>query len=325
MGKFVNPFTDIGFKIIFGQPASKPFLITLLNELLANEHQIEDLVFLDKEDHADNVRDKGIIYDLYCRTSTGEYIIVEMQNRRHPNFVDRTFYYMCRAVSRQVESPLAIKIPVEEEDCDDNRVCEPAIPYGSDYKLHTVYGIFFMDFKEPCLPNRFRVDGGILDLESHEMLYPHFRPIYLQFPYFAKELDACKELLDRLFYALMNMKYWDRMPQALQEQVFAHLDKLAAVANLSLENRIAYDRAVDKYNVERLVEEDIRQQATTEGIAEGMAKGMAKGMKQGLEQGLEQGKKEGRMEMARNLKLHGVSPEVIALSSGLSLDEIEKL
>ena len=41
MGKFVNPFTDIGFKIIFGQPASKPFLITLLNELLAGEHRIE--------------------------------------------------------------------------------------------------------------------------------------------------------------------------------------------------------------------------------------------------------------------------------------------
>ena len=51
MGKFVNPFTDIGFKIIFGQPASKPFLITLLNELLAGEHRIEDLMFLDKEDH----------------------------------------------------------------------------------------------------------------------------------------------------------------------------------------------------------------------------------------------------------------------------------
>ena len=62
MGKFVNPFTDIGFKIIFGQPASKPFLITLLNELLAGEHRIEDLMFLDKEDHAEHVRDKGIIY-----------------------------------------------------------------------------------------------------------------------------------------------------------------------------------------------------------------------------------------------------------------------
>lgn len=46
---FVNPFTDIGFKIIFGQPASKDLLITLLNELLAGEHQIENLIFLDKE------------------------------------------------------------------------------------------------------------------------------------------------------------------------------------------------------------------------------------------------------------------------------------
>ena len=53
MSKYVNPFTDIGFKIIFGQPASKNLLITLLNELLAGEHHITELTFLDKEDHAD--------------------------------------------------------------------------------------------------------------------------------------------------------------------------------------------------------------------------------------------------------------------------------
>lgn len=62
----MNPFTDLGFKILFGQPASKELLITLLNELLAGEHHIEDLTFRDKEDHAENLRDKGIIYDLYC-------------------------------------------------------------------------------------------------------------------------------------------------------------------------------------------------------------------------------------------------------------------
>lgn len=49
MSRFVNPFTDLGFKVIFGQPASKGLLITLLNELLAGEHHIEDLCFLDKE------------------------------------------------------------------------------------------------------------------------------------------------------------------------------------------------------------------------------------------------------------------------------------
>ena len=68
--RFVNPFTDLGFKIIFGQPASKDLLIILLNELLSGEHHIEDLTFLDKEDRSENIHDKGIIYDLYCRTST---------------------------------------------------------------------------------------------------------------------------------------------------------------------------------------------------------------------------------------------------------------
>ena len=100
MSKFVNPFTDVGFKVIFGQPASKELLITLLNELLAGEYHIDDLMFLDKEDHAENVNDKGIIYDLYCRTESGEYIIVEIQNRRHSCFLDRTLYYVCRAMSR---------------------------------------------------------------------------------------------------------------------------------------------------------------------------------------------------------------------------------
>ena len=50
MGKFVNPFTDVGFKVIFGSELSKDLLIAFLNELLLGEHEIEDLSFLDKED-----------------------------------------------------------------------------------------------------------------------------------------------------------------------------------------------------------------------------------------------------------------------------------
>ena len=112
--RFVNPFTDLGFKIIFGQPASKALLIILLNELLSGEHHIEDLTFLDKEDRSENIHDKGIIYDLYCRTSTGEYIIVEMQNRWHSHFLDRTLYYVCRAVSRQMENPSSKEVCVPD-------------------------------------------------------------------------------------------------------------------------------------------------------------------------------------------------------------------
>lgn len=50
------------------------------------------------------------------------------------------------------------------------------------------------------------------------------------------------------------------MPDALKEQVFEHLARLAAVADLSEENRIAYDKALDRYRVNQIVEEDERQQ-----------------------------------------------------------------
>ena len=75
MSKFVNPFTDMGFKIIFGSELSKDLLIFFLNGLLQDEHKIEDLVFLDKEDRGDNIHNRGIVYDIYCLTSKGEHIM----------------------------------------------------------------------------------------------------------------------------------------------------------------------------------------------------------------------------------------------------------
>ena len=49
MGRFVNPFTDEGFKIVFGQEISKPLLLDFLNTLLEGEDHIVDLTLSDKE------------------------------------------------------------------------------------------------------------------------------------------------------------------------------------------------------------------------------------------------------------------------------------
>ena len=40
MAKFINPFTDVGFKRIFGQEFSKPLLLDFLNNLLVGERHI---------------------------------------------------------------------------------------------------------------------------------------------------------------------------------------------------------------------------------------------------------------------------------------------
>ena len=323
---FVNPFTDIGFKIIFGQEASKDLLITLLNELLLGEHHIEDLTFLDKEDRSNNISDRGIVYDLYCRTSTGEYIIVEMQNRWHSNFLDRTLFYVCRAISRQTENPDAIAVnellQAKLEGQKGSQIAkEEAVAYGRQqsknygdrYKLSTVYGIFLMNFEEEGLEPKFRTDTVIADRENGRVVNAHFRQIYLQFPFFQKELAECKTLYDKLIYTLKNMMYWNRMPDELKDQVFQRLNQLAAVANLSEDNRIAYDKAVDSIMIGIARDESM------------LMKGIQQGLQQGIQQGVQQGRITEKQENAQNLKKLGVSIDIIAQATGLTAEEIDKL
>ena len=47
MSKYINPFTDVGFKKIFGQEINKDLLIDFLNSLLKGERVINKVTFLD--------------------------------------------------------------------------------------------------------------------------------------------------------------------------------------------------------------------------------------------------------------------------------------
>ena len=46
MSKYINPFTDVGFKKIFGQEINKDLLIDFLNSLLKGERVINNVTFL---------------------------------------------------------------------------------------------------------------------------------------------------------------------------------------------------------------------------------------------------------------------------------------
>ena len=123
MGKFINPFTDYGFKKIFGQEVSKELLIEFLNDLLEGERVITDLTFLNNEQLPEYPGDRIAIYDIYCTTDTGEKIIVEMQNRSQVYFKERALYYLSHAIVRQ-----GVK--------------------GESWKfdIKAVYGVFFINF-----------------------------------------------------------------------------------------------------------------------------------------------------------------------------------
>ena len=294
MGKFINPFTDVGFKRIFGQEFSKPLLLDFLNNLLLGERHITDITLNDKEQPGHYDGDRSIIYDIKCMTDTGETIIVEMQNREHPNFKERTVYYASEAIVRQGER-------------------------GTDwgYDVKAVYLVAFVNFCMEGLKSLFRTDVGLADLRSGEPFSDKLRLIYLQLPCFVKEADACENDFERWIYVLKNMETLNRLPWAAQNSVFQRLAEIAEVGAMTKEERTEYDGALKRYrdtlNVMRGAEMKGRKEGEAKGRAEGEAKGRA------------EGRADERNAIARKLKAMGLGNDDIAKATGLTTEEVADL
>ena len=184
MGKFINPFSDWGFKLIFGQEITKDLLISFLNDLLKGEHVIADITFKDKEQLPETKDMRGIIYDIYCTTDKGQHIIVEMQNRYQEHFVDRSLYYASRTIVNQ------------------------GVKGEWDYHLAPVYTVCFMNFNiESRSPKKFRTDVCLVDTETGRVFSDNLRMIYLMLPLFTKEEDECETDFERWIFVLKNMNY----------------------------------------------------------------------------------------------------------------------
>ena len=305
MSKFINPFTDIGFKRIFGQEFSKPLLLDFLNNLLKGERHITDLQLLDKEQAAEYDGDRSPVYDVHCETDTGEKIIVEMQNRSQPHFKERTLYYASEAIVRQGERGAQW-----------------------DYDIKAVYLIAFTSFALDGQPAKFRVDVGMTDLESGELFNDKLRLVYLQLPLFVKEADDCENDFERWIYVLKNMETLNRLPWMAKSAVFRRLAEVAEVSALSKEERIKYDHALkvyrDSINAERYAEYKA-EKAMQEGMEKGLAEGMEKGLAEGMEKGMEKGMDTANRENARKMKADNMPIELIAKYTGLTSEQINSL
>lgn len=283
MAKFINPFTDVGFKKIFGQEVSKDLLIDFLNDLLVDEKEIKDIRFLDKELMPEYMGDRGVIYDIYCVTESGDEFIVEMQNRQQVHFDERALYYLSQAICRQGEKGASW-----------------------DFKLKAVYGVFFMNFVTTGR-GKLRTDVVLCDRDTHEQFSDKLRFIFIELPCFTKEEQECETDFERWIYVLKNMETLNRLPFKAKKSVFEKLEKIVDIASLSKEERIRYDESIKVYRDSMAV----------------MAYEREEGLKEGLEKGLQKGRAEEKRIMVRNLKALSLPIESIMQVTGLSAEEIE--
>ncbi len=67
--RYINPYTDFGFKKLFGTEMNKDLLISFLNALLdAGSEKIDDIHYLNNENLGDGYDDRCSIFDPYCTT-----------------------------------------------------------------------------------------------------------------------------------------------------------------------------------------------------------------------------------------------------------------
>ncbi len=155
MTKRISPFTDFGFKYIFGQEKNKDLLIDFLNTLFANEPEHETIVnvtFQDKELPKSPESERGVIYDIKCLTSSGKHFIVKMQNAQQSYFIDRSIFYSSRSIVSQAMS-------------------------GKDwrYEFKPVYVVSFLNFKMEDLGTKVRTTVGLCDRDTHKQVSDKIR------------------------------------------------------------------------------------------------------------------------------------------------------
>ena len=294
MARFINPFTDVGFKRIFGQEINKDLLIDFLNALLEGERKVKDIRFLDKELLPSYEKDRGLIYDIYCTDESGEQFIVEMQNKEHVNFRERTLYYLSQAIARQGEKGV-----------------------NWMFSLKAVYGVFFLNFQLTDLPRKLRTDIVLADRDTHELFTDKMRYIFLELPSFTKEEEECKTDFERWIYVLKNMEKLQRLPFKARNAVFQRLEQIVDIAAMSKEDRMKYDESIKVYRDKLAV--------TAYAEEKGRAEGLAEGMEKGLEKGMEKGQEEERLKNARGMKTAGIATDLIAQITGLSPEAVEQL
>ena len=299
MGKFINPFTDWGFKRIFGQKISKELLIDFLNSLFEGEFVIKDINFKDKEMLGMTKDSRGAVFDVYCTTDDGKDIIVEMQNSGQTYFVDRSIYYTSRAIVNQAERG----------------------PWN--YKLSPVYTVCFMNFIDRSAGIvKFRTDVCVCDLVTGAPISKNIRIVYLSLPLFARnEADECKTDFERWIYILKNMSTFERMPFMAKNAVFKKLAEISDVRALSKSEMEKYD--ADLKNLRDAYA--TYEYAENKGMAKGMAQGMKQGMAKGMKQGLEKGKAEANEGTVFNLTKLGMTVDFIMKATGLTEDDIKRI
>ena len=307
--KFINPFTDEGFKRIFGNEINKDMIIRFLNSLL-NE-TITDITFRNVEALGICRNDRKAVFDIFCETDKHELIIVEMQKSSQKYFSDRVLYYASFAIQQQAtyaKEQLEQELKLLKEEQEGNSSKPKRLRWN--YAVNRVYVVCFLNYiMDRKHPAKYRWDIIRMDRELKEPFSDTLMEIYLEMPKFNLRLSECDTLYKKFLFVLNNIEIMERLPKELNEQIFQKLKSIVEIERMTPDERLAYELSLS-------TERDLYACMETK-YEEGLEKGIEKGKAEGLAEGIK--------SVAARLKHLGMDLPSITHATGLTEAEIQAL
>lgn len=225
--RYINPFTDFGFKKLFGEEASKPMLIDFLNALLPQANKIINLNFKNTEQLGQTDTDRKAIYDIYCENESGEKFIVELQKAKQNYFKERTIYYSTFPIREQAEK-------------------------GEwNYNLKAVYCIGILDFTFDDYenePEKSEVVHTIkLKNQNGKIFYNKLTYIYLEMPNFNKLENGLNSRLDKWLYFIKHLEDFQTIPTIFSDEIFTQAFEKAELAKFGQAELDSYEQSLKIY------------------------------------------------------------------------------
>jgi predicted transposase/invertase (TIGR01784 family) len=224
MSTFINPFTDFGFKKLFGEESALPRLKSLIEDALKLEKPIRDLRFMSAEQLGARDDERRAVYDVYCTADDGSHFIVELQRAKQHFFKDRTVFYASFPIRAQAQKG------------DWNYKLDPVYCLG-------ILNFAFSDTEPDCWHHIVQLKN-----QTGEVFYNKLTFAFLELKKFNKTPEECTCQLDRWCYLLRNMDAISDIPEVLKTDglIKSAFDESRFMA-LSAEEQRHYEESLKIY------------------------------------------------------------------------------
>ena len=273
-----------------------------LISVLVNE-KVTIVELLESESNKESRNDKYNRVDIKAKNSKGEIIIVEIQQTRERDYLQRMLYGVAKTITEHIDTGQGYE---HVKKVYSINIIYFDLGEGADYLYHgqtSLVGVHTEDTLK------------LTDYERNELQVLEPKDVFPE--YYVIRVNNFDEL------AVTPLQEWMQYlkdefikPDTTVPGLKEARERLEYL-RMSPEERREYDHYIDTL----VRDTDVMRTQ----ILEAEIKGRKQGLEKGMAEGLEKGEAKGRADVARNLKQMGMSPADIAKATGLSIEEIDRI